>query len=111
MTDEQAVEMLNALSQITRFKVFRLLMSEGDSGMAAGKIAEALGVPQNTLSSHLTILSNAGLISVTRQGRKLIYAADIPEARTLIGFLVNDCCHGHPEVCSIAFPAKDFELT
>jgi len=107
MTDDRAVEMLSALSQTTRFKVFRMLMAAGDCGMAAGKIADNLNVPQNTLSSHLSILSNAGLISVKREGRHLIYATDISETRTLIGFLVNDCCNGNPEICSIAIPVKE----
>ncbi len=103
MNDDKALNMLSALSQKTRFQVFRLLMANGCDGMAAGKIAENLAVPQNTLSSHLTILTNAGLITMERQGRHLIYKAAIGETRDFIEFLVSDCCQGNPEICELPF--------
>lgn len=102
MNDDRAVGMMAALAQQTRFSVFRMLMRIGEAGLPAGKIAEKLGVPQNTLSAHLNILSNAGLISARRDGRSLIYSVRIDATKAFIGFLVNDCCDGHPEVCSIS---------
>lgn len=92
---------LKALAQSTRLAVFRLLMKRGTNGLPAGAIAEQLQIPQNTLSAHLNILSNAGLIAADRQGRKLIYSVQIGAIRQFIGYLVNDCCDGHPDICAI----------
>lgn len=102
MNDNQAINMLGALAQSTRFRVFRMLMKQGKAGMAAGAIATEVGVPQNTLSAHLNILSNAGLIASKREGRSLIYSVRLEDTKGFIGYLVNDCCDGHPEICSIS---------
>ncbi|MEX0298624.1 MAG: ArsR/SmtB family transcription factor [Kordiimonas sp.] len=102
MDDDAAVSMLSALAQHTRFSVFRLLMKAGPNGLPAGKIAETVGVPQNTLSTHLNILSNTGLISSRREGRNLIYSVQLDDTKGLIEYLVNDCCDGHPEICAIS---------
>ena len=102
MNDDQVISQLSALAQATRFGVFRLLMRQGKDGLPAGSIAEKLGVPQNTLSTHLNILSNAGLISSRREGRSLIYSVSINETRRFLNYLVNDCCEGHPELCDLS---------
>ena len=107
MNDDRAVLMLSALAQPTRFGVFRLLMRNGEEGVSAGEIARFLDVPQNTLSAHLNILSNAGLITATRDGRKLYYRALLEDTKDFIGYLVNDCCDGHPEICAIPVLARD----
>ena len=70
----EAVEALGALGQESRLRVFRLLVRTGPGGMPAGEIAEELGVPANTMSSHLAVLSRAGLVSSRKQGRSVIYA-------------------------------------
>lgn len=102
MNDDNAVSQLSALAQTTRFAVFRLLMRSAKDGMAAGDIAKQLGVPQNTLSAHLNILSNAQLIAARRDGRSMIYSVNLDRTRDLMSYLVNDCCDGHPEICSIS---------
>jgi len=81
-----------ALSQETRLRAFRLLVEAGSSGLPAGAISEELGTPQNTLSFHLTHLSNAGIVSSRREGRSIIYMANFEMMRDIIGFLVKDCC-------------------
>jgi ArsR family transcriptional regulator, arsenate/arsenite/antimonite-responsive transcriptional repressor len=96
----QAIDALAALAQGSRLKVFRLLVSQGPSGMAAGDIARTLGVPPNTLSSHLAILSRAGLIASRKEGRSVIYAMDTGGTRALLSFLVEDCCRAEPNVCN-----------
>lgn len=106
MQDELAVDMLAALAQGTRFKTFRILMRAGPDGMPAGEIADALAVPQNSLSSHLKIMTTAGLITCRRDGRSLLYAVSIDATNDLIGYLVNDCCNGHPEICQITTTGK-----
>lgn len=101
MNNQKAVSILNALAQETRFAVFRLLMKCGDSEMAAGVIAKKLGVADNSLSSHLNILSNAGLVTARRDGRFLYYSISINLTKDFIGYLINDCCDGQPEICDL----------
>lgn len=96
----EAVEALSALAHEHRLAVFRLLIRVGAGGLPAGEIARELDVLPNTLSSHLTILGHAGLIQSRRNGRSVIYFADYNGMRTLLGFLVADCCDGHPEICA-----------
>jgi len=100
MDNNSAIEALAALGQPTRLEVFRLLASRGEEGVAAGHLAERLGIPQNTMSSHLATLARAGLVSGERQSRSIIYRADLPAFRELMLFMLSDCCNGHPEVCA-----------
>ncbi|MBR9911978.1 MAG: helix-turn-helix transcriptional regulator [Gammaproteobacteria bacterium] len=95
-----AVTALAALAQETRLTAFRLLIRHGSVGLPAGDIARALQTPHNTMSSHLSILSNAGLISSQRSGRSIIYKADQEGIRNLVSFLVEDCCQGQAELCA-----------
>ena len=68
---------LSALSQATRLQTFRLLVSREPDGVPAGELARLIGVPQNTMSAHLSILANAGLVSGERRSRSIIYRADL----------------------------------
>ena len=106
MKDNQAIAILAALAQQTRLSVFRMLIKVGDEGLPAGKIAEQLGVPQNTLSAHLNVLSSAGLVSSRRVGRSLIYTVCVEDTKGFIAYLVNDCCDGHPEICSLSIKTE-----
>lgn len=99
MTAPHALAALAALGQPTRLEIFRLLMRCGSNGLLAGAIADTIGCPHNTLSSHLSILARAGLIRGTREGRTIVYRADVEGMRALLLFLVENCCDGHPELC------------
>jgi DNA-binding transcriptional ArsR family regulator len=100
MDESTAIEGLSALAQSTRLAVFRLLVQAGPDGIAAGAVAERVGVPATTLSTHLGILSRAGLIRSRRESRSIIYSADLDGIRGLLAFLVQDCCNGRPEICT-----------
>ena len=102
MNDDNAVKILSALAQSTRFSVFRLLIKKGKVGMSAGAIAEELGVAQNTMSSHLNVLTNAGVIGFTREGRTLTYTIEFENTKNFMDYLVTDCCEGQPELCSFS---------
>lgn len=91
---------LGALAQRTRLEAFRVLVRHEPTGLAAGALAEQLDIPQNTLSTHLTILAHAGLVSSVRQGRSIVYRADIAALRGLIVYLAKDCCSGRQELCA-----------
>ncbi|MBY5988940.1 ArsR/SmtB family transcription factor [Roseovarius atlanticus] len=99
MDKPAALSALQALSQDTRLDVFRLLMQAGPEGLAAGEIAARCAVRQNTMSAHLSILSQAGLIRAAREGRSVRYRAEIEGIRGLLGFLMEDCCGGTPAQC------------
>ncbi len=90
---------LSALGQETRLDVFRLLVQAGSKGMLAGEIAAEMGVLQNTMSTNLSILHHAGLVRNTREGRAIRYFADMDGMRGMLGFLMEDCCGGQPELC------------
>jgi ArsR family transcriptional regulator len=99
MESEQAILALAALAQSTRLDVLRLLAKHEPDGLAAGDIAKKLAVPQNTMSSHLAILSRAGLVSAQRFSRSIVYRADLKVFQSVVLFLLRDCCDGRPEIC------------
>ena len=100
MESEEAILALSALAQPTRLEVFRLLMEHEPDGLPAGEIARRMAVPHNTMSSHLAVMTRAGLIGAERQSRSIIYRARLGAARALAAFLVKDCCGGRPEICA-----------
>ena len=89
-----AIEALSALAQEHRLALFRLLVQAGEQGMAAGAIADTLGVPNSSLSFHLAQLNRVGLISQERRHRSLIYRANYEEMNALVGYLMENCCAG-----------------
>lgn len=99
MDQSDALAALGALAHETRLSVFRLLVTVGPDGLAAGAVAERLTVLPNTLSTHLAILSRAGLIEAARHGRSVRYRANYAGMRELMAFLMRDCCAGSPEIC------------
>ncbi|WOI12886.1 metalloregulator ArsR/SmtB family transcription factor [Thalassospira lucentensis] len=101
-----AISALGALAQEHRLAAFRLLVRVGEDGMAAGDLARSLAVPHNTMSTHLSVLSQAGLITSQRNGRSIIYRIVPDVMRDLLGFLADDCCQGRPELCGITVPDK-----
>jgi len=100
MESEAAILALAALAQSTRLDVFRLLVKHEPEGLAAGDIAKALAVPQNTMSSHLAVLSRAGLVTAQRFSRSIVYRADLACFQQVMLFMLRDCCDGRPEVCA-----------
>ena len=99
MDSKNALDALVALSQETRLDAFRLLVRHEPDGLPAGEIARDLQVPANTLSTHLAILSRAGLVTSERHSRVIQYRADVDGLRALMLFLAKDCCQGRPELC------------
>ncbi|WP_322419350.1 ArsR/SmtB family transcription factor [Mesorhizobium huakuii] len=99
MDKATALQALAALGQETRLEVFRLLVRAGAEGVPAGEIATRLGTVQNTMSAHLKILGQAGLVQAERDGRSIRYAADMTGFRDLLAYLMEDCCNGAPELC------------
>lgn len=105
MNEIDCVAALGALAHGHRLRVFRLLVREGPDGLSAGDIAARLSLPPSSLSFHLGHLERAGLTRSRRAQRRIIYAADLEAMGRLLSFLTEDCCGGHPEVCSNLIPA------
>jgi DNA-binding transcriptional ArsR family regulator len=99
MDNKSAILALAALAQNTRLDTFRLLVAHEPHGLPAGDVAAALDIPQNTMSTHLAVLTRAGLARSERQGRSIIYRADLACLSSLTLFLVKDCCEGRPDLC------------
>ncbi len=95
-----AIASFAALSQETRLKAFKLLVSQEPEGLPAGEIARQLSVPHNTMSAHLSVLARAGWVMSKRQSRQIIYRASLSHMEAVVQFLLQDCCAGHPELCA-----------
>src|ERR1700761_7665986 len=100
MEKTDVVTALAALAQDNRLDVFRLLVQAGPDGMPAGAVASALDLAPNTLTFHFDRLRTAGLVTVRRDGRSMIYAAKFDTMNGLLSFLTENCCLGAPETCA-----------
>lgn len=101
MNEERALAAFAALSQETRLRIVRLLVTAGPEGLPAGEIGAAMGgATSSRMSFHLGHLEHAGLVASHRKGRQVIYRATLPALSDLIAFLMHDCCRGHPEICA-----------
>ncbi|MGD9768348.1 MAG: ArsR/SmtB family transcription factor [Pseudolabrys sp.] len=99
MEKTDAVSALAALAQDSRLDVFRLLVQAGPDGLPAGAIASSLGLAPNTLTFHFDRLRTAGLVTVRRDGRQMIYAARFETMNALLGYLTQNCCGGAADRC------------
>jgi DNA-binding transcriptional ArsR family regulator len=102
----EAVTALAALAQDNRLDIFRLLVQAGPEGLAAGQVAEKLGLAPNTLTFHFDRLRIAGLVTVRRDGRSMIYAARFETMNGLVSFLTENCCQGASASCAPATICK-----
>ena len=107
------VAALAALAQHTRLALFRLLVEAGPAGLAAGAIAERLGVAAPTLSFHLKELTHAGLIRSVQQGRYVVYSADFDAMNALVAYLTENCCSmsGDPACAPTCAPKSSARAT
>lgn len=105
MDETWAIEALSALSHKTRLAVFKLLVSVGPEGVPSGDIARTLAVPATTMSTHLAVLTRAGLITPRRDSRTVFYQLDIEGTQRLFSYLLADCCAGRADLCAPALVA------
>jgi len=100
MRSEHAIAALSALAHADRLAAFRLVLRAGRDGLPSGGIAEALGIQPTRMSFHLSTLERAGVLHSERDGRHIRYAVNFKIMRDLLGFLTDECCAGHPEICA-----------
>lgn len=106
MDERQALSAFAALSQETRLRLLRHLVTAGPEGVAAGALAEHVEVSPSNVSFHLKELERAGLVAARREARSIIYTAEFTALTDLIRFLMEDCCSGRPEICLPATAAS-----
>ncbi len=104
MDSTKAIACLNSLAQGTRLRAFKELVRAGAGGLPAGVLAQRCAVPHNTMSSHLASLTRSGLVSDERNGRSIIYRAEVGQLQQLVLFLLKDCCNGRPDICAPLLP-------
>jgi len=104
MDQPRALAALSALANATRLELVRMLVATGPAGLAASDIAARLVLSPSRLSFHLAALEQAGLVTSRRASRNIFYAADTRGLVGVIGYLLEDCCAGHPEVCACCAP-------
>lgn len=94
MHEKQAADCLAALGNVTRLRLYRLLVRTGSTGLNVGEQQDRLGVPASTLAHHLTSLVRAGLVEQERRGREVVSRADYAAMDGLVEFLTAECCSG-----------------
>jgi ArsR family transcriptional regulator len=104
MNESQAVDAFASLAQETRLRIVRELVRAGPNGLAAGVIADAVGVSPSNLSFHLSHLERAGIVQARRAARSVIYSATYGTLGELVRFLMEECCAGDPRIRSACFP-------
>jgi DNA-binding transcriptional ArsR family regulator len=104
MEKSNAVAALGALAQDNRLDVYRLLVQAGLDGLPAGQVSAKLELAPNTLTFHFDRLRTAGLVTVRRDGRSMIYAAQYETMDSLLTYLTDNCCGGAP--CAPAVAGK-----
>ena len=106
MKKHDALAALAALAQENRLDVFRLLVEVGPEGLSAGSVANMLKLAPNALTFHFDRLREAGLVTVRRDGRSMIYAAQFDQMNALLAYLTENCCQGAQEACVPAAVCK-----
>lgn len=106
MNEEKALTAFGALSHPTRLKMLRALVEAGPDGLPAGAVADRTAASPSRASFHLTALTEAGLVTTERQARTIIYRVSFGTLGALMGFVLNDCCKGHPQVASCCTPYR-----
>jgi len=94
MEEQLVVQALSGLAHPLRLKVFRALVVSGPRGLTPGVMQEGLGVPGTTLSFHLKEMANAGLVTVERSSRNIIYRAAFEHFDGVLKYLTENCCEG-----------------
>lgn len=72
--EEQFIEALGVLAEGVRYKILAKIASAGE--LTAKDILEQFDFTQPTLSHHMAVLTEAGLVNVERRGRFAYYSVN-----------------------------------
>lgn len=100
MEENQALGALAALSNETRLRMLKLLVSAGNNGLTAGEISRTSDATPSRASFHLTCLSQAGLVTSSKDARQITYKVNFKTVGNLLGYILSDCCQNNPTVLS-----------
>jgi len=89
-----AADILGALGNETRLRVFRLLVRAGRDGLNIGQIQEQLGAAPSTLAHHIQTLVHGGLVTQNKKGREVICSANFDTMNDVVAYLTDECCKG-----------------
>lgn len=85
----------DALSNENRLQIFRILVKNSATGITPTAISKEMNdFLRNTLSFHLTLLTNANLCFSERQGKQIFYKPNCQLIKEITKFLLSDCCEG-----------------
>lgn len=104
MNNFETAQCLAELGNPIRLSIFRFLVKMGPEGIPVGDIQKEIGIPNSTLSHHISRLSKVALITQEREGRTLYCKAQINKLQTLIEVLLDECCQGNNS-CSPTKPS------
>ncbi len=104
MENTAAISAFKALAQPSRLAIFKRLVIAEPNGLPASALAKALGILPSTLSGHLSLLHGAELVRARRDGREIIYTAQLSQIGALVDFLLVDCCAGQNANCTALIP-------
>ncbi|ACC98406.1 putative transcriptional regulator [Elusimicrobium minutum Pei191] len=109
MNSAERVNIFAALAQESRLSVFKILVEHGTTGMCAGDISKKLNIAKNTLSFHLLLLTQAGLLKKRKEGLYIYYAVNFEAIKEVIDFLLVDCCNSEC-TCTTCNVFRDLEV-
>lgn len=92
MKIEEAAARLEALGNVKRLEIYRLLVRAGPAGLPVGRLQERLAIAASTLSHHVRKLVEVGLVTQERRATTLVCRANCPLMSALIGYLSDECC-------------------
>ena len=94
---EDAASTFAALGSEQRLAVLNSLVRAGPEGLPIGTLGERSGVDGSTLTYHVRILAQAGLVRRVKRGRSIICAAvAYPKVNALSAYLLSECCTDSP---------------
>lgn len=97
----QAASAFAALGSEQRLGVLRILVRAGPDGLSIGELGQRSGVTGSTLTHHMKILTQAGLVDQSKQGRSIIcVAVAYGRAAELADFILTECCADAPSGCT-----------
>lgn len=73
MEPRQIVRVARALADPTRLSLFLAILRQGE--LSCGELAEQFPIAQSTVSHHLTVLTEAGLVRMRKQGQHHYFRA------------------------------------
>lgn len=83
-----------ALSDPTRRKILELLQ---EKPLNAGEIADYFQMTKPSISHHLSILKNSGLIIDERQGQNIVYSLNMTVFQDVMKWFMNFMGNGRNE--------------